>query len=594
MNYLSTYRGLVPAIVVFLSASMVMLASTPLRLSILEGDAAVLHSGSDTWVPLERNFPIAEGDRLVLQPGSRLELEIGIRAAIRLDADADLAVESVYPAEFKLFHGSAIVRTGSQEVRITTPSEQLLFRPRGYYRLNVNETNDEVIVFQGSAALPEGEEIPSGRQVSLSNGKVVSEQYRTATTADLFQLWSDRRDSFNAFDKSAQYLPGSVPGGAADLDRYGNWQNDASYGHVWYPIVGAGWCPYRVGHWYWAPRFGWTWISWEPWGWLPYHFGRWRFGVNGWCWIPGGPSFFTTWSPALVHFLRSNSFVGWFPLGPGDVFHPGRGLVFNQPGGTFRGGNWGAPGGLVVQPVDRFARGEPVAQSVSAALWNLGDARITPNVSDIRPVRPSAGNWMGGAVRPNSGNWMSDRREGRPVAVPGNSLNPPAASGIPAVTGGAIFIASGSNTRIVNPQEGKPRVVVPQEFGSRVVIPQDGGSRIVNPQEGKPRIVVPQEFGSRVVIPQDGGPRLVNPQDGGSRVVNPQDGGSRMVIPRRGPPSGMDRPISAPRSAPSRESAPIHSRPMWAPRGDSGSHGGTSHTREHGGGGSSSGHSRRH
>src|SRR2546425_7270821 len=466
MNRFSASPGLVLAVFLCLSVSVAMAASTPFRLSVVEGDTAIQHPGSDTWVPLERNFPVDEGDRLVLQPGSRLELEIGMRAAMRLDAGADLAIESVNPPEFKLFHGSAIIRTGSQQVRITTPGEPLLFRPHGYYRLNVDETNDELIVFQGSAGLPEGEEIPSGRQVSISNGKVVSEQFRTATTADLFQLWSDRRDSFNAFNKSAEYLPESVPAGAADMDRYGNWRYDASYGNVWYPIVGSGWCPYQVGHWYWAPRLGWTWISWEPWGWLPYHYVRLRFGVNGWCWVPGGSGFFTTWSPGLVYFLRNNSFVGWFPLGPGDVFRPGRGQIFNQPGAAVRGGNWGMPGGLVVQPVDRFARGEPVAQSVSAAGWNMGDARITPSVSDISPLRP------------NSTNWISGRRGGRPAVGSGNSLNPPVGSAIPSVTGGAIFVAPGSNTRLVNPQEGKPRIVVPQEGGSRVVIPQEGGSRI--------------------------------------------------------------------------------------------------------------------
>lgn len=516
-------------------------ASTPLRLSVLDGDAAIRHAGADVWVPLEANFPVAEGDQLVLQPGSRVELEIGPRAALRLDAGADVSVQSVRPPHFELHHGSVIIRTGTEEVQLTTPGGKFAFRPSGRYRLNVNEASDELIAFQGSVVLPEGDEIGSGRHATLDNGKVVSEEYYRSTKADLFQLWSDRRDSVYAFARSAEYLPESTPSGDADLDHYGNWQYTPSYGYAWYPTVSFGWVPYRAGHWYFSPYYGWTWISAEPWGWLPYHYGRWAYGGTRWCWIPGNASNFSIWSPALVFFLRNNSHIGWFPIGPGDSLSAGRNLPRHFGP---RGDNWGAPGGLVSQPIDGFSRGLPIAQSVPAADWNLGGARITSNVSDIQPVRPNAGN-----------TWLVGRRSGRPVASPGSLRSPSTVApnaGVPVVTGGA----------------------------NSFMVPRSAPA------------VIPQEGGSRIVVPQDGNSRIVNPQNGGARVVNPQDGGSRVVIPRHEFPSNLDRPIWVPHSGPGRQSAPANSRPIWGPP-PSGSATHESHSTPHRESGSSGGHNRR-
>jgi hypothetical protein len=521
--------------------AVALAVSTPLRLSVLDGDAAIRHAGADTWDPLEANFPVAEGDQLALQPGSRVELEIGHRAALRLDAGADVSVQSVRPLHFELHHGSAIVRTGAEEVQLTTPGGTYAFRPSGRYRLNVNEASDELIVFQGNVVLPDSAEIGNGRRATLDNGKVVSEEYYQSTKADLFQLWSDRRDSVYAFGRSAEYLPASAPGGETDLDHYGTWQDSSSYGYAWYPRVSFGWLPYRIGHWYFSPHFGWTWISAEPWGWLPYHYGRWAFTPGGWCWVPGNASYFSAWSPALVFFLRNNSHIGWFPIGPGDMLSAGRNLPRHSGP---RGDNWGAPGGLVTQPIDGFSRGLSVAQSVPVADWNLGGARIASNVSDIHPVRPNTGN-----------TWLVSRRSGSPVASPGNPRSPSSA-----VPGAATPLVVGGANSFVVPRSAP--AVIPQEGGSRIVIPQDGNSRIVNPQDGR------------------------------SRVVNPQDGGSRVVIPRHEFPSSLDRPIWVPHSGPGRQSAPANSRPIWGPP-PSGSPTHESHSTPHRESGSSGGHNRR-
>jgi hypothetical protein len=103
----------------------------------------------------------------------------------------------------------------------------------------------------------------------------------------------------------------------------------------------VGWAPYRFGHWIWVGPWGWTWVEDEPWGFAPFHYGRWAFAGSGWFWVPGPVYVRPVWAPALVAWVGGapgfrfsvGVGVGWFPLGPGEVFIPGyrvsRGYVNN-------------------------------------------------------------------------------------------------------------------------------------------------------------------------------------------------------------------------------------------------------------------------
>src|SRR5205823_12221825 len=114
--------------------------------------------------------------------------------------------------------------------------------------------------------------------------------------------------------------------GADDLDPYGQWVQDPSYGYVWSPRVAAGWAPYREGRWVWIDWYGWSWLSYDPWGWAPYHYGRWYVHPTyGWCWYPGATGFGARhyWSPGLVAFVGFGggfNHVGWVPLAPGRPY----------------------------------------------------------------------------------------------------------------------------------------------------------------------------------------------------------------------------------------------------------------------------------
>lgn len=132
---------------------------------------------------------------------------------------------------------------------------------------------------------------------------------------------------------SSRYVSAGVTG-YEDLDDYGSWHSDADYGNYWVPNdVNSGWVPYHEGHWAWVAPWGWTWVDAEPWGFAPFHYGRWAIINGSWGWVPGPVAVRPVYAPALVGFVGGGGFgvavsfgntegVGWFPLGPRDVYVP--------------------------------------------------------------------------------------------------------------------------------------------------------------------------------------------------------------------------------------------------------------------------------
>src|SRR5690606_13369775 len=130
---------------------------------------------------------------------------------------------------------------------------------------------------------------------------------------------------------SAQYVADNVIG-YEDLDEHGQWQHEPEYGPVWQPRqVASDWAPYRDGRWGWVAPWGWTWIDASRWGFAPFHYGRWVQVRQRWCWVPGPRHHRAVYSPALVGWVGSAPVsvtvnignIGWYPLGPRDLYRPG-------------------------------------------------------------------------------------------------------------------------------------------------------------------------------------------------------------------------------------------------------------------------------
>ncbi len=161
------------------------------------------------------------------------------------------------------------------------------------------------------------------------------------------------------------------------LEPYGDWIQDPSYGWVWAPSgVQPFWRPYTLGHWV-MSDWGWTWVSDEPFGWATYHYGRWvRAPRYGWVWVPG-----TVWGPAWVAWRSGPGAVGWAPLPPQVGFRVGFGLDLG-----------GVNLDVVIQPdwwcfvEPRYLADPQVGRYAVPVARNYNYVHVTQNITNITVV----------------------------------------------------------------------------------------------------------------------------------------------------------------------------------------------------------------
>ncbi len=130
----------------------------------------------------------------------------------------------------------------------------------------------------------------------------------------------------DAEDDSDDRDPRALTEFRAELDPYGHWVDDPSYGRVWVPhqhVVGTGFQPYvSGGHWALDDNEDWVWVSDYPFGHVVFHYGRWVWASpRGWVWIPG-----YRYAPAWVVWrvpTAGSSYVGWAPAPPSFVWFGG-------------------------------------------------------------------------------------------------------------------------------------------------------------------------------------------------------------------------------------------------------------------------------
>jgi len=337
---------MIPA--VWLAASALSAAATDppgrvARVNFLEGSGSMQAAGADTWNNDLLNRPLTDGDRVWIDESSRAEMHVG-STALRLGARTAVQVLAVddHSVRLSVTAGSVSVRlrdfVSGDRFDIETPAGEVSLQQPGGYRVDVDDSNARtyLAVWTGSAevsgpsgALAVGQE----QSAELVAGAAPAIDTATAGNIDSLDQWAETRDQGEDQSTAAQYVSRDVVG-YQDLDGYGQWVDEPSYGMVWVPVVAAGWAPYRYGYWNWIAPWGWTWIASEPWGFAPFHYGRWVYAPSGWGWVPGprwGPA--PCYSPALVawrgeRYPRNNPDimhrpkVGWVPLGFNEVYDP--------------------------------------------------------------------------------------------------------------------------------------------------------------------------------------------------------------------------------------------------------------------------------
>ena len=309
------------------------------RISYTQGSVSFQPGGDGDWLDAVPNRPLTTGDNLWADQNSRAEVQIG-SSSIRLGQETSVTILDLGNSvtQLRVSMGSLFFRVrhvGSDDVfEVDTPNLAFNVTEPGEYRVDVNENGDQTTatVWRGDAEITGGGSsyrLSEGQQGTFSGVDQLRYDVAEIGRDDDFSRWCLDRDRRHDRVRSAQYVSDEVTG-YEDLDEYGRWHYEPSYGYVWTPVgVAYDWAPYRYGHWVYVAPWGWTWVESEPWGFAPFHYGRWAFVGGGWCWVPGPVRVVPVYSPALVAFVGGGGFhigvgvgVGWFPLAPGEVFVP--------------------------------------------------------------------------------------------------------------------------------------------------------------------------------------------------------------------------------------------------------------------------------
>jgi hypothetical protein len=288
-------------------------------------------------------------DLLATGQNSTAEIQFDAANMIRVGNNSEVRVGELEYGHYLVQIASGttmfkVLRNSTADVEISTPTVSVRPTEQGSYRITVlPDGTTGITVRSGRADVfsPRGSESLSPGRTMEARGTPSDPEYMivAAIPNDDWDRWNADRD--RALDRaiSTRYVPPDVSG-AEDLDAYGQWQNDPSYGNVWVPAVDPGWAPYRVGRWEYVDFYGWTWVSGDPWGWAPYHYGNWYMSSYGWAWYPGAFGGRHYWRPAMVSFFGwgggglSVGFgfgnVGWVPLAPFERYRPWYGRGYNN------------------------------------------------------------------------------------------------------------------------------------------------------------------------------------------------------------------------------------------------------------------------
>jgi hypothetical protein len=412
------------------------------RLGYLQGTVSFQPAGESDWVDAVPNRPITIGDQLWVDDNSRAELELG-SAVIDLGSNTGISFLNLddNTIQVQLSSGAINIRVRrlgrDDDFEIDTPNQAFTIAETGRYRIEASDDGTYSVV---SVREGEGEStgngstytIHAGQRVTFDGTDSLNAQMENLGGPDDFDNWCYGRYYRYEHSASARYVSNDVVG-YEDLDDNGDWRPALGNGDVWFPRVAAGWAPYHDGHWAWIDPWGWTWVDDAPWGYAPFHYGRWAFLSGRWGWIPGPMEVRPVYAPALVVFVGGGGIgiggnVGWFPLGPREVYVPSyrvsrgyltninmSGTVVNQTVITnvynttiIRNEtnitnvtyvNRGVSGAITAVPQQAFVSAQPVARAavtINAKQWSSmpisARAAVAPTANSVLGARFSTAN----------------------------------------------------------------------------------------------------------------------------------------------------------------------------------------------------------
>ncbi|WP_193392394.1 DUF6600 domain-containing protein, partial [Legionella hackeliae] len=394
---------------------------TVARLSYMKGVVSFSPAGINKWIKVSLNRPLVIGDRLWSDIDGLVELQLGA-AVIRLGNQTSLKISNLNNtiAQFQQTNGKLAlsIRSENRDRRyeIDTPNLAFTTTKSGYYRIDVDSKKGitVVTVLKGRGDIygkNASFKIKEGETCRFTGNDLKGHQCSAVGPIDDFDRFNQERDRRSVKSVVKYVSPEMI--GYEDLEHYGTWKVNKTYGRVWVPhVTVSNWAPYRMGHWVWLNRWGWTWIDDQPWGFAPFHYGRWLRWQNQWTWVPGPRHIEPVYAPALVVFVGGRQFnlqvngsrgIAWFPLAPGEVYIPPYQVnrnyfvqinisntvinqtyinqVFNAPKINIVYQNINVPNGITAVPTAAFVQSAPV---------NTAVVQISPKALSNAPKSPVA------------------------------------------------------------------------------------------------------------------------------------------------------------------------------------------------------------
>jgi len=352
--------------------------------------AAQYHSPGGEWANALVNEPVAAGVALRSATDGSVAIHVATaRLAISGATQIELLRLDREAIEIGVTQGRIGIHLGAKPaatIEVDLPGGGAWLAAPGDYDIYAGDGQipARIATIAGNAALGGG----------------LTDANRVAASADAFDtLWLGPEE---AAENAAVISPRFT--GAALLAINGDWEDDDTYGHVWFPKdPPTGWAPYRYGEWRYLPPWGWTWIDAADWGFAPSHYGAWARIGDRWGWVPPPHDAYPVFSPAVVAFLGTSGIglsrpgndgaaVGWFPLAPGETVEGGSGSA--EP--HFRDRRAAS-----VVPRAVFAGGQQVQTALlDLPEWRLDDAPVILGSLGIPPVGDGGSGYVAETVAP--------------------------------------------------------------------------------------------------------------------------------------------------------------------------------------------------
>ncbi|MFI5246633.1 MAG: hypothetical protein ACHQQR_15470, partial [Gemmatimonadales bacterium] len=121
------------------------------RISALTGQASLQPSGATDWSEAALNYTVTTGDRLYVNAGSRLELEIG-SMSVRIGDLSDVTVTNLTDGFLQLGVQQGTVRLSvyrlprGDSIEVDTPNGAVMVGAPGSYMIDLPDNNDFTVV----------------------------------------------------------------------------------------------------------------------------------------------------------------------------------------------------------------------------------------------------------------------------------------------------------------------------------------------------------------------------------------------------------------------------------------------------------------